>query len=136
MRLLLNIIWIIFGGWLTALLWLLAAVLMAISIIGLPWARSAFNIASYSLLPFGHTVVPRQIVTGQHDFGTGPAGLLGNIIWFILGGWYLALSHLIIGIGYCLTIIGIPFGIAHFKLMKLSFAPVGKMVVPSLTRKI
>lgn len=129
MRLLLNIIWVVLGGWLTALLWLLAAVLMAVSIIGLPWARSAFNIAAYSFLPFGYRVVRRDHLTGRRDIGTGPLGLLGNIIWFILGGWYLALSHLIIGVGYCLTIIGIPFGIAHFKLMKISFAPVGKTVI-------
>lgn len=119
------------GGWLTALLWIVAGVLMAISIIGIPWARSCIMIAQYSFLPFGYRLVKRNELTGRGDIGTGGLGLLGNIIWFILGGWYLALSHLVIGAFWCLTILGIPFGVAHFRLMKASFAPIGKSVVPA-----
>ncbi|MDB2437472.1 YccF domain-containing protein [Hellea sp.] len=129
MRLIGNILWIIFGGWLTALLWLLAALLMAISIIGLPWARSCVMIARFSFLPFGYRLVNREALTGRGDIGTGSLGLLGNIIWVIFAGWYLALSHLILGALWCVTIIGIPFGVAHFRLMKASFMPIGKSVI-------
>ena len=129
MRLIGNILWVIFGGWWTALLWLLAALLMVISIVGIPWARSCVMIAQFSFLPFGYRLVNRKHLTGQNDIGTGGFGLLGNIIWVIFAGWYLALSHLVFGILWCLTIVGIPFGVAHFRLMKASFAPIGKSVV-------
>jgi len=131
MRLIANILWVIFGGWLSALGWILAALLMAITIIGLPWARACLSIARFSFWPFGSRLVPRNRLTRRPDIGTGSLGLLGNIIWFILGGWYLALLHLCVGIGWCLTIIGVPFGVAHFRLMKQAFAPIGKIVVPA-----
>ena len=104
---------------------------MAISIIGLPWARSCVMIAQFSFLPFGYRLVKRDALTGQGDIGTGSLGLLGNIIWVIFAGWYLALSHLILGVFWCVTIIGIPFGVAHFRLMKASFMPIGKSVIPA-----
>src|SRR6476661_3911046 len=107
--LLLNILWIVTGGIWMAACWLLAAVIMAITIIGLPWARAAFNIALYTLLPFGQKAVPRAQVTGAEDLGTGLLGTLGNIIWLVLAGWWLALGHLITGFRLMLTIIGIPF---------------------------
>lgn len=131
MRLLLNILWIFFGGGLTAIGWLLASLLMAISIVGIPWARACFMIAQYSFLPFGNQLVDRRALKGHGDIGTGPLGLLGNIIWFILGGWYLMLSHFVLGVLSCLTIIGIPFGVAHFKLMRAAIFPIGKTVVPA-----
>lgn len=130
MRTIGNILWVIFGGWLSALMWLFAALLMVITIIGIPWARACVDIARFSFWPFGSRLVPRQYVTGRDDIGTGGLGLIGNIIWFILGGWYLALGHLILGLGWCITIIGIPFGVAHFRLMRQTFAPIGMMVVP------
>lgn len=130
MRTIANILWVIFGGWLSALAWLLAAILMAITIIGLPWTRACLSIARFSFWPFGSRLVPREQLTGRSDIGTGGFGLIGNIIWFILGGWYLALMHLFIGIGWCITIIGVPFGMAHFRLMKQALAPIGKAVVP------
>src|SRR6266850_737280 len=106
LRLLLNILWIVTGGiWMTAG-WLLAAVIMAITIIGLPWTRAAFNIALYTLLPFGQRAVSRAEYTGSDDIGTGPLGVLGNIIWLILAGWWLALGHLITAIGLALWPIG------------------------------
>lgn len=126
----LNILWIIFGGGLTAIGWLIASVLMVISIIGIPWARACFMIAKYTFLPFGNQLVDRRELTGRGDIGTGPLGFIGNIIWFILGGWYLMLSHFIVGVCLCLTIIGIPFGVAHFKLMRAAIFPIGKTVVP------
>lgn len=129
--LLLNILWIIFGGAEMAVAWLIAAVIMAITIIGLPWARSALNIALYTLLPFGHRAVSRAEYTGHTDLGTGPLGLVGNLIWLVLAGWWLALGHLIFAIGLAITIIGIPFAWAHLKLAGISLWPVGMMIVPN-----
>ncbi len=128
MSLLLNILWFIFGGWISGLAWLLAAVLLAITIVGLPWSFAAFRIGMFSFAPFGRHVVRRDAI-GEHDLGTGPLGFLGNIIWFLLGGWWLALHHLVIGVAQCVTIIGIPFGIQHFKLALIALAPIGTEVV-------
>lgn len=126
---LLNVLWIFTGGIWMAIGWLIAAVIMAITIIGLPWARAAFNIAAYTLLPFGFTALPRSAVSGQPEFGTGPLGLIGNVIWLVLAGWWLALGHVITAIGLAVTIIGIPFAWAHLKLAVLSLWPVGKAIV-------
>ncbi len=106
-----------------------AAAIMAITIVGLPWARAAFNIASYTLLPFGRRAVSRRDYLGEEDTGTGPLGLLGNLIWLILAGWWLALGHLITAILLAVTIIGIPFAWAHLKLAGLALWPIGKMIV-------
>src|ERR1700683_4315745 len=96
LSLLLNLLWMFFGGIWMAVAGLIAAAIMAITIIGLPWARAAFNIASYAMLPFGRKAVSRAEYLGTHDIGTGPLGLLGNVIWLVLAGWWLALGHLII----------------------------------------
>lgn len=129
MRLLLNILWFVFGGWISGTLWLLSGVLLAITVIGLPWAMAAFRIASFSYWPFGRQVVSRAELLRRGDLGTGVIGLLLNVVWFVLGGWYLALHHIVLGVGLCLTIIGIPFGLQHLKLAIISLAPVGKAVV-------
>lgn len=128
MRLILNILWFVLGGWVSGLLWILSGLLLAITIIGLPWALAAFRIAGFSAWPFGRQVVSRADL-GESDLGTGPFGLLLNIIWFVLGGWYLAIHHIVLGVGLCVTIIGIPFGLQHLKLAVISLAPVGKTVV-------
>jgi len=128
---LLNVLWIVTGGIWMALAWLLAAVLMAITIIGLPWTRAAINIAAYTLLPFGQVALRRDEVQGHQDIGTGPLGLLGNILWLLLAGWWLALGHLLTAIGLALTLIGIPFAWAHLKLAGLSLWPIGRMIVPA-----
>ena len=128
--LLLNLLWIIFGGLWMAIGWIVAAVIVAITIIGLPWARAAFNIAVYTLLPFGQTAVSRAEYTGREDIGTGPLGTLGNIIWLVLAGWWLALGHLFFAAGLAITIIGLPFAWAHLKLAGLALWPIGKMIVP------
>ena len=125
---LLNLLWIVFGGLEMAIGWVIAAVIMAITIIGIPWARAAFNIASYTLLPFGRKAVSRAEYSG-HDLGTGPFGLLGNIIWLVLAGWWLALGHLITAIVLAVTIIGIPFAWAHLKLAGIALWPIGKEIV-------
>jgi uncharacterized membrane protein YccF (DUF307 family) len=129
--LLLNILWIVFGGLWMAAGWLLAAVLMAITIIGLPWARAAFNISAYTLLPFGQKAVSRDSVTGQSDLGTGVLGLIGNLIWLVLAGWWLALGHLLTAVALAVSIIGIPFAWAHLKLAGIALWPIGKVIVPA-----
>src|SRR5277367_3465180 len=129
---LLNILWIVFGGLWMAVGWVIAAIIMAITIIGLPWAWSAINIASYTLMPFGRKAVSRAEYSG-HDFGTGPFGLLGNIIWLVLAGWWLALAHLITAVMLAITIVGVPFAWAHLKLAGIALWPIGKEIVPSDT---
>jgi uncharacterized membrane protein YccF (DUF307 family) len=129
--LLLNLLWIVFGGLHMAVAWALAALIMAITIVGLPWAWLALTIASYTLLPFGHKVVSRADVTGYEDIGTGALGVIGNLIWLVLAGWWLALGHLITAAVLAITIIGIPFAWAHLKLARLALWPIGKMVVPA-----
>src|SRR5262249_50638764 len=114
--LLLNLLWIVFGGLWMALGWVIAAVVMAITIIGLPWARAAFTIAAYTLLPFGYRAVPRGEYFGREDVGTGPLGVIGNIVWLLLAGWWLALGHLVTAVLVAVTIVGIPFAWAHLEL--------------------
>ena len=135
-RLLLNILWIITGGLWMAGLWLLAAIIMVITIIGVPWARAAFNIALYALLPFGQTAVNRADYTGQVDIGTGPLGTIGNLIWLVLAGWWLALAHFINALALAITIIGLPFAWAHLKLAGIALWPIGKIIVPIDDRRL
>ena len=130
MTLLLNILWFIFGGFAAGLAWVLAGLILAITIVGLPWAGAAFRIAGFTFAPFGRQVIDRQAITGRTDLGTGSLGFLLNAIWLLLGGWYIALVHIVIGVAQCITIIGIPFGLQHFKLAIIALAPVGKAVVP------
>ena len=127
---LLNLLWILFGGLWMAAGWVIAAIVMALTIIGLPWTRAAFNIAVYTLLPFGQKAVSRAAY-GHNDIGTGPLGILGNVLWFVLAGWWLALAHLITAIMLAITIVGIPFAWAHVKLAGLALWPIGKMIVPA-----
>jgi uncharacterized membrane protein YccF (DUF307 family) len=131
LRLLLNVLWILTGGAWMAIGWLIAALLMVITIIGLPWARAAFNIASYTLLPFGRVAVPRDRLQGREDLGTGPLGTVGNVLWLLLAGWWLALGHVVTAAALAITIIGIPFAWAHLKLAALSLWPVGRAIVTS-----
>jgi uncharacterized membrane protein YccF (DUF307 family) len=128
---LLNLLWIVFGGLWMAIGWVIAGVIMAITIIGLPWTRAAFNIASYTLLPFGQKAVSRAEYFGRQDLGTGPLGVLGNVLWLVLAGWWLALAHLVTAIMLAVTIVGIPFAWAHVKLAGLALWPIGKMIVPA-----
>ncbi len=129
--LLLNLLWILLGGAEMAFGWLIAAVIMAVTIIGLPWARAAFNIAVYTFLPFGSRAVRRDEMAGESDIGTGPLGVIGNIIWLVLAGWWLALGHLVAAVLLAVTIIGIPFAWAHLKLAGLALWPIGKEIVPA-----
>ena len=127
---LLNILWVVLGGLVMALGWWLAGLICAITIVGLPWARSCFVIGGFSLWPFGQEAINRREVRGRADLGTGPLGLLGNVLWFLLAGWWLAIGHLTSALACFVTIIGIPFGIQHIKLALIALAPVGMTVVP------
>jgi uncharacterized membrane protein YccF (DUF307 family) len=125
LTLVLNILWFIFGGFISGLAWMFAALLLAITVVGLPWAQAAFRIAIFSFAPFGKHIVPRQ----GRDLGTGPLGFALNIVWVVFFGWWLALHHVILAIGLMISIIGIPFGLQHLKLALISFAPIGQRVV-------
>lgn len=128
MSILLNILWIVVGGWTTAVSWFTCAVIMAITIVGIPWARAAFNIALLNLWPFGSKVMDRKKLTGRSDIGTGFFGFIGNLIWIIFAGWWLALIHLFWALVFAITIIGIPIALQHIKLAKICFAPIGKAI--------
>ena len=115
-----NLLWIIFGGLIAALEWLISGVICCLTFVGIPFGLQCFKTAGLVLAPFG-----KEVSIG--DFGAG--GLLGNILWLIFLGWELAISHLIFGVLLCMTIIGIPFGKQHFKLAKLALMPFGARVV-------
>jgi uncharacterized membrane protein YccF (DUF307 family) len=120
MRLLLNVLWFVLGGWISGTLWILAGVIFAITIIGLPFAPSAFRIAGFSYAPFGKAVDPNNSRVGN---------VLLNILWLIVAGWWLALHHVVLAVALAVTIIGIPFAIQHLKLAILSLTPVGARVI-------
>ena len=127
---LLNILWVVLGGFVMALGWWLAGLLCAITIIGLPWARSCFVIGRFSLWPFGQEAVNREKLSGRGDLGTGPLGVIGNVLWFLVAGWWLAIGHLSSALACFVSIVGIPFGIQHIKLALIALKPVGMTVVP------
>ncbi len=129
MRTLGNIVWLILGGFLMGLGWWLAGLIAAITIVGLPWAKACFVIGQFAFLPFGKDAVSRKALTQQDDIGTGTLGLVGNVIWFVLAGWWLAIGHLCSALACFVTIIGIPFGIQHIKLALIALAPIGKTIV-------
>jgi uncharacterized membrane protein YccF (DUF307 family) len=117
MRLILNVIWLVLCGWWMAILYFVAGLIAFILIITIPFGIAAWRIAGYVLWPFGRQIEPRR------DAGIG--SLIGNIIWIVLIGWWLALGHLVSGIALCLTIIGIPLGLANFKIIPISLLPLG-----------
>ena len=125
-----NILWVIFGGWLTALLWLLGGVLACISIIGLPFGRACFVMAGFAFMPFGYEAISREVLYGRGDMGTGAPGIIGNTLWFLLAGWWIALGHVLTAAGLALSIVDIPFAWQHLKLAQLALFPIGKTVVP------
>ncbi|HKN51994.1 MAG TPA: YccF domain-containing protein [Amycolatopsis sp.] len=121
MRTLLNIIWLVLAGFWMAIGYVLAGIVCCILIITIPFGLASFRIANYALWPFGRTVVDRR------DAGAG--SLIGNVIWFIFAGLWLAIGHLLTGIALCITIIGIPLGVANFKMIPISLMPLGKEIV-------
>ena len=126
MKLLGNLLWFIFGGGFVAwLAWLLTGLLLAVTVVGFPFAVAAWRIAGFAAFPFGKDLVDTRIVGGTRIPGTG----LANLLWILFAGIWLTIGHALAGLSYCLTIIGIPFGLAHFKLASISFAPLGKRVM-------
>jgi uncharacterized membrane protein YccF (DUF307 family) len=122
MRPILNLIWLILCGWWMSLLYVLAGLICLVLIITIPFGIAAFRIAGYVLWPFGRQIEPRA------DAGAGSA--IGNIIWIVLIGWWLAIGHLVSGVLLCLTIIGIPLGLANFKIIPISLMPLGVRISP------
>ena len=120
MRLLMNVLWFIFGGWISGSLWILAGAIFAITIVGLPWTPAAFRMAGFSYWPYGKIVVDRD---------DGPTSLVLNILWLVFAGWWLALHHVVFACALAVTIIGIPFAWQHVKLAILSLTPVGNAVI-------
>ncbi|MEU4200501.1 YccF domain-containing protein [Streptomyces sp. NPDC045470] len=123
MKLILNVIWLILSGLWMAVGYVLAGIICCILIVTIPFGIASFRIAGYALWPFGRTTVERR------DAGAG--SVIGNVIWVIFAGWWLALGHIVTGALQCVTIIGIPFGIANFKMVPLSLLPLGREIVPT-----
>jgi uncharacterized membrane protein YccF (DUF307 family) len=123
MRLILNVIWLVFCGLWMAIAYVAAGLICFVLIITIPFGIASLRIASYVLWPFGRTIEPRR------DAGVG--SMIGNIIWIVLFGWWLALGHLLTGVALCLTIIGIPLGLASFKIIPITLLPLGVQIVPT-----
>ena len=123
MRTLLNIIWFVFAGLWLAVGYALAGVVFCILILTIPLGVASFRMANYALWPFGRTVVSKPT--------SGAWSVIGNILWIVVAGWWLALGHVLTGILECLTIIGIPLGIANFKMIPIALVPLGKVIVPT-----
>jgi len=119
----LNVIWLVLSGFWLFLAYLVAGVVLCITIIGIPFGIAAFRIGVYALWPFGYTTVERR--------DAGSPSCVGNVLWLVLAGWWLALGHITMGLVLCITIIGIPFGIANFKLIPVSLFPLGREIVPT-----
>jgi uncharacterized membrane protein YccF (DUF307 family) len=121
MRFILNVIWLVFSGLWLAILFAIAGVIACVLIITIPFGIASFRIAGYALWPFGREVVWRPTA--------GAASAIGNVLWILLFGWWLALGCLITGIALCITIIGIPLGLGNFKLIPVSLTPLGRDIV-------
>ena len=124
-----NFLWFVLSGIFMGLGWWLAGLLAFVSIVGIPWGRACFVIGRFAFFPFGKEALDRQHLSGEGDVGTGSLGMIGNIVWFILAGWWLAVGHIVSSIACFVTIIGIPFGIQHLKLAGIALAPIGKTIV-------
>lgn len=122
MRALLNVIWLVLSGFWLALGYAIAGIICFVLIITIPFGIASFRIANYALWPFGRTITDRE--------DAGAPSVLGNIIWIVVAGFWLALTHIVTGILLCVTIIGIPLGIGNFKLIPVSLLPLGRRIVP------
>ncbi len=133
LRLIFNIAWFLMGGFVMGLAWWFVGALCFISIIGIPFGRACFVIGELAFWPFGQETVNRKHVSGEEDIGTGTLGLVGNIVWFLFFGIWLAIGHLVHALACFITIIGIPFAIQHIKLALLSLTPIGQTVIAKPT---
>jgi uncharacterized membrane protein YccF (DUF307 family) len=124
-----NLFWFVFGGALMGLGWWLAGLLAFLSVIGIPWGRACFVIGQFAFFPFGKEAISRKELSGMDDVGTSEFGLIGNVLWFIVAGVWLAIGHVVSAVACFCTIIGIPFAIQHLKLAGIALAPIGKTIV-------
>lgn len=124
-----NFLWFVLGGFVMGLAWWLAGLLAFVTIVGIPWGRACFVIGSFAFFPFGKEAVSRKSLTKRDDVGTGGLGVVGNVIWFVFAGVWLAIGHVLSAISCFVTIIGIPFGVQHLKLAGIALAPIGKTIV-------
>lgn len=129
MRAIGNFIWFIFGGILMGLAWWLVGLLAFLSVVGIPWGKACFVIGQFTFFPFGQEAISRKELQQKDDIGTGGLGMLGNVVWFVFAGVWLAIGHLLSAVLCLITIIGIPFGIQHLKLAGIALAPIGKTIV-------
>ena len=129
MRAIGNSLWFILGGALMGLAWWLVGAVAFMSIVGIPWGKACFVIGQFSFFPFGKEAISRKELKQTDDIGTGALGTLGNVIWFVFAGIWLAIGHVLWALGCFVTIIGIPFGIQHLKLAGIALAPIGKTIV-------
>ena len=129
MALLGNIFWFLLGGVFTGLLWWIFGLLAFISLVGIPWGRACFVMGSFAFFPFGKEPIRRDILTGQQDIGTSALGTVGNVLWFVLDGVWIALGHVLSALACAVTIIGIPFAWQHLKLAALALCPIGQTIV-------
>jgi len=129
MRALGNLIWFVFGGVIMGIAWAVIGLVAFVSIIGIPWGRACFVMSGFSFFPFGKEAISRDELTQREDLGTSEFGVVGNVLWFLFAGLWLAIGHLMSAIACFVTIIGIPFSIQHLKLAGISIAPIGKTIV-------
>ena len=129
MRAIGNFLWFITGGALMGLAWWLVGLLAFVSVVGIPWGKACFVMGEFTFFPFGQEAISRKELHQREDIGTGGLGVLGNVIWFLVAGVWLALGHVLSAVVCFLTIIGIPFGIQHLKLAGIALAPIGKTIV-------
>jgi uncharacterized membrane protein YccF (DUF307 family) len=129
MRAIGNFLWFVLGGALMGLAWWLVGLLAYLSIVGIPWGRACFVIGNFSFFPFGKEAISRRDLKQADDIGTGTMGTIGNVLWFVFAGIRLAVGRVMCAIGCLVTLIGIPFGIAHLKLAGIALAPIGKTIV-------
>ena len=129
LRLIGNLLWFILGGFWMGLAWWIVGLLAFISIVGIPWGKACFVIGQFTFLPFGKEAISRRELYGEGDIGTGAMGMIGNIIWFVFAGLWLAIGHVCAAILNFISIIGIPFGIQHLKLAGIALAPIGLTIV-------
>jgi uncharacterized membrane protein YccF (DUF307 family) len=129
MRAIGNFLWFILGGVLTGLVWWVVGVVAFATVVGIPWGKACFVIGQFTFFPFGKEAISRKELRQEDDIGTGGLGVLGNIIWFVFAGFWLAIAHVISALLCFISIIGIPFGIQHLKLAGIALAPIGKTIV-------
>ena len=129
MRAIGNFLWFILGGVWMGLAWWIVGLLAYVSVVGIPWGKACFVIGRFTFFPFGKEAISRKELTREDDIGTGTLGTVGNVIWFVFAGIWLAIGHVSSALLNFITIIGIPFGIQHLKLAGIALAPIGRTIV-------